>query len=195
MNHTVIQIKSFLFLLVCELCGFFINMMFPMMYNSMGLLACIFFSICTLGATACIYGDWCIKMGGKHHLRSDTPEDEKNKQHYGLIVGIVPTVVNYIYVIILYLSKLEIIKADLYPLYKTLTFYFMPLTYFVAPNTSEYIDGRITTITMAATELPWYAMLLFTILPLFFLLVCWGFYYIGYNHIDMKEKILYRPTK
>ncbi len=195
MGKITIHIKSLLFMLLCWLAGFFVNTMFPMVYQSIGQLACFLFGICSLGVVGCIYGDWCLKMANKQHLRTDTPEMEKKKQHYGLIVGIAPTVVNYIYVIILYLSRAGIIAVDFYAWFKTLTIYFMPFSYIVAPNTAVYVDGRVTSVNVPATELSAWAMVLFTVLPLFFLLVCWGFYYIGYNRINVKDKILYRPKK
>lgn len=195
MKNATIHLKSFGFLIVCWLAGFFINMMFPMVYNSMGKLACFLFGFCSIAAVGCIYGDWCLKMGGRNHLRTDSEEDIKKKQHFGLAVGIVPTVVNYILVIILYLSKFGVIKADFFPWFRTLSVYFMPFTYLVAPRDSILNNGGIVQFNMAAADLSIWAMLLFTVLPLFFLLVCWGMYYIGYNHIDVKEKILYRPKK
>lgn len=193
MSNSKIYLKSFLYLILCWLASLVIVMFFPTCYNAYGDLMCVLFGACSLGATACIYGDFCLKLGGKMHTRYDTPDEEKTKQHFGFKVGMVPTAINYLYVIILYLSKLGIIKYDFFPLYKTLTFYFMPWTYLVAPN--EFISGENVSVSVAATDLSWGAIIMFTLLPLIFLIVCWGLYYIGYNNIDIKEKIVYRKSK
>lgn len=191
MKNFKIYLKSLLFLFVCWLAAFVIVMFFPLAYQKMGPIMCLAFGVCSVGATLCIYGDWCIKLGEKAWDRNDTQEDMKTKQHFGFKIGLVPTIVNYIYVVLLYLSKLGVLKFDFYPWYKTLTFYFMPLTYLVAPNEAVNIDGKVMSVNVPAAELSWGAMIMFTLLPLVFLAICWGMYYIGYNHIDVKSKIIY----
>lgn len=193
MNNIKIYLKSFLYLILCWLAAFVIVMFFPTCYNAFGNIMSVLFGICSLGATVCIYGDFCWKFGKRMHTRFDTHEDEKIKQHFGFKIGLIPTGINYIYVILLYLSKFGIIKYDFFPLYKTLTFYFMPWTYLVAPN--EFVASENISISVAATDLSWGAMALFTLLPLVFLITCWGLYYIGYNNIDVKEKIVYKKSK
>lgn len=193
MSNFKIYLKSFLYLILCLLASFVIVMFFPTCYNVYGDLMCVLFGICSLGAAMCIYGDFCWKLGKKMHTHLDTPEEEQSKQHFGFKVGLVPTVINYIYVVILYLSKFGVIKYDFYPTYKTLNYYFVPWTYLVAPNV--FTAGEKVSQSVAATDLSWGAMTMLTLLPLTFLVVCWGFFYIGYNNIDVISRIVYKKSK
>ena len=193
MKKSTLLIKSALYLIVCELAGFVITMFFPWSYQSLGMVMCFVFGICSLGAALCIYADFCLKAGGKMNTRSMRDLGQKpNDKHFGAIIGAVPAGINYIYVILLYLSKFGVIKADLFPLYKTLTFYFMPLTYIFAPNHLEYnAEGVSMSVNVPASELSVWLLLLVTLLPLLFILTCWAAYYVGFEHVDLKEKILY----
>lgn len=154
---------------------------------------CYVFGICSIGAIVCIYGDFCYKAGGRANTKSARLANTVTTGcNFGAVIGLVPTVINYIYVILLWFSKLRVIKTDFFPWYKTLTFYFAPLIYLVAPNSFFYSDeGRIETLIPPASEISVGAMLLFTVLPLIFELTCWAAYYVGYNHISLKEKLLY----
>ncbi|MBQ8623663.1 MAG: hypothetical protein IJ424_04705 [Oscillospiraceae bacterium] len=192
MKKTSILIKSTLWLFVCWLASFVIVMFFPMCYQNFGNIMCFVFGFCSIGACVCLYADYAHKLGGKMRLSTDSEETIKKQQHFGLFAGIAPTAINYIYVIILYLSKFGIVPFDFFPWYKTLTFYFMPLTYLFAPNEAVYIDGRVTAQSIPAAELSAVAMIIITVLPLIFIATTWAAYYLGYNHISLKEKIVYR---
>ncbi len=192
MSKISILLKSVIWLFVSWLASGVIIMFFPFCYESFGVIMCIAFGICSVGATVCLFADFAHKCGGKMRLSTDTEEQIKKQQHFGWFLGIAPTVINYIYVIVLWLSKFGVIKTDFYPLYKTLNFYFVPLTYLFAPNSAVYIDGRAVSVPMAASELSIAAMIFFSILPIVFVLTTWIAYYLGYNHISLKEKIVYR---
>ena len=186
-------IKSLLFLIVCWLAGLFISMFFPMCYQRYGVIMCFLFGFCSLGAALCIYADFCYKAGGRINTRSLREQNtDPNDQHFGAIIGAIPAGINYIYVILLYLSKFGVLKFDFFPWYKTLTFYFMPFTYIFAPNKIIYDEtGAVSSVSVPAAELNAGALILVTLLPALFVLVCWAAYYVGFNHIDLKEKILY----
>lgn len=167
-----------------------------MCYQRFGIVMCFVFGFCSVGAAVCIFADFASKAGAKMNTRSVKIANPENEENFGLWIGALPTAVNYIFVILLWLSKFGIIKSDFFPWYKTLTFYFMPLTYIVAPNTIIYdANGAVSSTSVPAPELSIAAMILFTLLPLIFLFTCWAAFYVGYNHIDLKEKILYGKKK
>lgn len=195
-KKSTLILKSVLFLFLSWLAGFFISTFFPMCYQRFGVVMCFVFGFCTVGATVCIFADFASKAGGKMNTRSARAANPKNEEHFGLWLGAVPTAVNYVYVIILWLSKLGALKFDFFPWYKTLTFYFMPLTYIVAPNAIVYDgSGAVSSTSVPAPELSIGAMILFTLLPLIFLATTWSAFYVGYNHVDLKAKILYGGKK
>lgn len=185
-------IKSGLWLFLCWLASFVIVMFFPACYQRFGAIMCFVFGFCSIGAAVCLYADFTHKLGARTRLSTDDEETIKKQQHFGAYIGIVPTVINYIYVIVLYLSKFGVIALDFFPWYKTLTLYFMPITYLFAPNEAVYVDGRVTSVSVAATELSWGMLIAAAILPLIFIITTWAAYYVGYNHINLKEKIVYR---
>ena len=192
MKKTSLLLKSALYLIFCWLAGLFIVAFFPLCYQRFGVLMCVVFGFCSLGAAVCIYADFCHKAGGRANTRSNRDAIKPNDKHFGAIIGAVPTAINYFYVVVLYLSKFGVVKTDFFPAYKTLTFYFMPLTYIFAPNTIGYDEaGRSISINVPASELSVGAMILITLLPLVFLFTCWAAYYVGFEHIDLKEKLLY----
>lgn len=193
MKKSKLLIKSGLFLIPCWLASFVIVTFFAQLYFKMGVIMCFVFGFCSLGATLCIYADFCWKAGGKMNTRSMQIQGEvESDQNFGAIIGAVPAAINYVFVIILYLSKFGIIKADMFGIYKTLTLYFMPFTYIFAPNTLVYLDnGGVTTQNIPASDLGAGMLILAALLPLSFVLICWCAYYVGYNHVDVKERILY----
>lgn len=191
-SNISIFIKSALWLLVCWLASFVNVMFFPMCYQSFGNIMCFIFGFCSIGATVCLYADFAHKLGGRMRLSTDDEATIKKQQHFGAYIGLVPTAINYIYVIILYLSKFRVVPFDFFGWYKTLTLYFMPITYLFAPNEAVYVDGKVQSISIAATELSAGMLIVSAILPLIFVLTTWAAYYVGYNHIDLKEKIVYR---
>lgn len=192
MKKSKLILKSLLFLFLSWLAGFFISTFFPMCYQRFGLPMCFLFGFCTLGAAVCIFADFSNKAGARMNTRSYREENPANEENFGLWIGALPTGINYVYVILLWLSKFGVIKTDFYPWFKTLTFYFMPLSYIVAPNEIIYdASGAVSSQSVPAHELSIWAMLLFTVLPLIFLLTCWIAFRIGYNHVDVKAKILY----
>ncbi len=188
-NKPWLFVKSALLLLLCWLASFVIVMFFPMCYQKFGIVMCFIFGICSVGASVCIYGDSMLKLGKNMRISDERSGADNSK--FGLLMGLVPTVINYIFVIILYLSKFGVIAYDFYPLYKTLTFYFMPLTYIVAPNEAVVVDGVVQSVNVPATELSIGAMMLVTILPIIFLITCHVAYTIAYKRVDVKSKILY----
>lgn len=190
MKKSMLLLKSGLYLFACWLASFVIVMFFPASYQKFGSLMCFVFGICSVGACVCIYGDFAWKLGGKMRL-ADERAGTTDNHNFGLYLGLVPTIINYIYVFILYLSKFGVIKYDFYPLYKTLTFYFMPWTYLFAPNTLQNINGVMTSVNAKAWEISALGMIIITLLPLIFLGSAYVAFKIGYNHIDVKEKILY----
>ena len=193
MKKTSLLIRSALSLILCWLAGLIIIAFFPLCYQRYGVIMCFIFGFCSLGAAMCIYADFCYKAGGQANTRSNRDAVKPNDKHFGAIIGLVPTVINYVYTVPLYLSKFGIMKTDFFPIYKTLTFYFMPFTYIFAPNTLQYNEEleRSVSVNVPAPELSAGAMILVTILPLFFLFICWISYYVGHEHIDLKEKVLY----
>ncbi len=192
MKKSSLLIKSALFLIVGWLVGFVISFFFAMCYQMFGIVMCFIYGICATGAVLCIYADFCHKAGAKMNTRSNRDLVKPNDKHFGAVIGAVPAGINYIFVILLWLSKFGVIKFDFFPLYKTLTLYFMPFTYIFAPNTLEYDEaGRSISVNVPATELSAGAMILVTLLPLLFVITCWAAYYIGHEHIDLKQKILY----
>lgn len=196
MKKSKLLLKSALYIILCELVGLFISMFFPMCYQRFGIIMCFLFGICSLGAALCIYGDFCYKAGGKMNTRSNREKVLPKDKHFGAVIGAIPTAYNYILVFILYLSKFGVIKSDFFPLFKTLTFYFMPFTYIFAPSHLEYDEsGRSFTVNVAAADLSAGALIIVTVLPLAFLLTCWAAYYIGHEHVDLKQKILYGGDK
>ena len=186
MNKPKLLVQSALYLIVCELAAFEIVMFFPMAYQSIGVGMSVVFGICSTGACICLYGDFCSKAGRKAGIKNARLDGVDNS-YFGLFMGLVPTAINYIFVILVYLSKFRVVSYDFYPWYKTLTFYFMPWTYLFAPNT--IVDGVSTTV--AAVDLPWYGLVIITILPLTFLATCYIAFYVGYKNYDMKSKIVY----
>lgn len=192
-NKALLLVKAGLWLIPCWLASFVIVTFFATLYFKYGTVMCFLFGFCSLGATLCIYADVCHKTGGRMNTKSMKIMGENNNdQHFGALMGAVPTGINYIFVIILYLSKFGIIKADMFGVYKTLTLYFMPFTYIFAPNTLVYLDnGLVDTKNIPACNLGPGMLILALIMPLCFLVTCWAAFYIGYNHIDMKELILY----
>lgn len=197
MKKSKLLIKSGLMLIPCWLASLVITTFFAMLYFKYGMIMCFLFGFCSLGATLAIYADFCWKAGGKMNTKSmrilnETREDEK----FGLLIGAVPTAINYIFVLLLYLSKFGIIKFDFFPIYKTLTLYFMPFTYIFAPNSIVYEpDGGVSTANVLAQDLNAGMLILAFILPLTFLAACHIAFYVGYNHIDVKEKLLYGNKK
>ncbi len=190
MKKTWLLVKSGLLLLLCWLASLVIVMFFPMCYQKFGVVMCFVFGLCSIGASVCIYADSALKLGKKMRIY-DERHEQKDNSHFGLLLGLVPTAINYIFVFILYLSKFGVISYDFYPLYKTLTFYFMPLTYIAAPNSAVYVDGTVQSVPVPATELSAAALIIITVLPLVFLITNYVAFIVGYRQIDVKSKILY----
>lgn len=193
MKKSTLLIKSALFLLVSWLAAVVITTFFAMCYFKYGIIMCFVFGFCSVGATVCIYADFCYKAGGKMNTKSMRINNEvKTDKNFGAVIGAVPAAINYIYVILLYLSKFGVLKFDFFPYYKTLSIYFVPLTYIFAPNKIIYLDNGLTsTQNIPAQDLGPGMLILAAVLPLIFVLTCWCAYYVGYEHIDLKERILY----
>lgn len=192
MKKSLMLLKSLLLLLASEVVGFIIIVFFPLCYQKFGVTMCYVFGFCSVSAVLCIYADFCHKSGARLNVRSNRDIVKPNDKHFGAVIGAVPAGINYIFVFLLYLSKFGVLKFDFFPFYKTLTFYFMPLTYIFAPNHLEFApNGTSMSVNVPATELSAGLLVLVTVLPLLFVLVCWAAFYIGYEHIDLKEKILY----
>lgn len=190
MKKSTSLIKSGLFLIVCWLAAIFIVTFFPTCYMKFGVIMCFLFGICSVGAIVCIYGDFTWKLGRKMSLY-DERNGKVDNSRFGLALGAVPTVLNYIFALPVFLSKFGIISLDFYPWYKTLALYFVPWTYLTAPNTAEKINGKVMSVAVPAAELSPVALIVILLLPLIFLLTCYLGFIIGYRHIDLKEKILY----
>lgn len=190
MKKSVLLLKSGLMLILCWLASLVITMFFPTCYMRFGAVMCFLFGICSVGAVICIYGDFTWKLGKKMSLY-DERNGLKDNSLFGLALGAVPTILNYIFAIPVFLSKSGILSFDAYPLYKTLTLYFLPWTYLTAPNTAEKINGVVMSVTVPASQLSAAALVVIAILPLVFLATCYIGFAIGYRHIDVKEKILY----
>lgn len=190
MKKSTSLIKSALFLIVCWLASGFIILFFQTCYEKFGVIMCFAFGICSVGACVCIYGDFAWKLGKKMAVYDDRNKLGDNSS-FGLALGAVPTAINYIFVILLYLSKLGVLGFDFYPYYKTLTFYFVPWTYLAAPNTVEKINDVVMSVPVPIEQLSWGAMAIATVLPLVFPVTCYLAFLIGYKHIDVKEKFLY----
>ena len=197
MKKSKLLIKSALLLIACWLASFVITTFFPMLYFKFGAIMCVIFGFCSLGATLAIYADFCLKAGGKMNTRSMQIQNEVDTdQNFGAIIGAVPTVINYLFVIPLYLSKFGVLKLDFFPIYKTLTLYFMPFTYIFAPSWIIYdADGTTSLGNVLTQDLNAGMLILALVLPLTFLFTCWAAFYVGYNHIDLKERILYGKNK
>lgn len=197
MKKSTLVIKSALMLIACWLASFVITMFFPTFYFKYGIVMCFLFGFCSLGASLAIYADFCWKAGGKMNTRSMQIQNTvETDQNFGLVIGAVPTIINYLFTIPLYLSKFGILKYDFFPTYKSLTFYFMPFTYIFAPSSIGYeADGTTFILNIPAQDLNAGTLIMAFILPLTFLLICWAAFYIGYNHIDLKERILYGKNK
>ena len=190
MKKTVILFKSVLYLILCWLSSFVITMFFQTFYEMLGIIMCFAFGLCSVGACICLYGDFTLKQGRKMSVYDERHTKEDNSR-FGLVIGAIPTAINYIFVLVLYLSSFEIIKFDFYPYYKTLTLYFVPLTYLFAPNKVEVINDVTMSVSAHAWELSPLALIVITVLPLVFLVTCWLGFRIGYKHIDVKERIIY----
>ena len=197
MKKSTLMIKSAFMLIACWLASFVITMFFPMLYFKYGIIMCFLFGFCSLGASLAIYADFCWKTGGRMNTRSMQIQNTvETDQNFGAVIGAVPTVINYIYVVLLYLSKFGILKFDFFPYYKTLTFFFTPFTYIFAPSSIGYdANGSTYIVNIAAQDLNAGMLILAFILPLTFLFACWAAFYVGYNHIDLKERILYGKNK
>lgn len=197
MKKSKLLIKSAVTLIACWFASFVITTFFAMLYFKFGIIMCFLFGFCSLGASLAIYADFCWKAGGKMNTRSMQIQNTVDTdQNFGLVIGAVPTVINYLYVIPLYLSKFGVLKFDFFPIYKSLTLYFMPFTYIFAPNRLVYdADGSVDTANVLAQDLNAGMLILALVLPLTFLFACWAAFYVGYNHIDLKEKILYGKNK
>lgn len=190
MKKSTALIKSGLFLIVCWLAAIFICTFFPTCYLRFGVIMCFLFGICSVGAIVCIYGDFTWKLGKKMSLYDERNGNGDNSR-FGLALGAVPTVLNYIFALPVFLSKFGLISLDFYPYYKLLAYYFLPWTYLTAPNTPQKINGVVTLVAAPATELSYVALTVIAIMPLIFLITCYLGFIIGYRHIDLKEKILY----
>lgn len=197
MSKSKLLLKSGLYLMLCWLASLVITTFFAMLYFKFGVLMCFVFGFCSLGATLAIYADFCWKAGGKMNTKSMRIQNNvKADQNFGAVIGLVPAGINYIFVILLYLSKFGVLKFDFFPFYKTLTLYFMPFTYIFAPNSIAYLEnGAVTTQNIPAWDLNAGMLILALVLPLTFILACWLAFYVGFNHIDLKEKILYGGNK
>lgn len=197
MKKSTLVIKSALMLLACWLASFVITTFFPTFYFKYGIIMCFLFGFCSLGASLAIYADFCWKAGGKMNTRSMQIQNTvETDQNFGLTIGAVPTIINYLFVIPLYLSKFGILKYDFFPTYKSLTFYFMPFTYIFAPSSIGYeADGTTFIVNILARDLNAGTLIMALLLPLTFLFTCWAAFYVGYNHIDLKERILYGKNK
>lgn len=188
-NKPLSIVKSALYLLLCWLASIVIVFFFPNSYNKLGVIMCIVFGFCSIGACVCIYGDFAWKLGGRMRISDDRSDD--SNPYFGLYLGIIPTAINYIFVFLLYLSKFGVFDFDFFPMYKTLTLYFMPLTYIFAPNTVIYTDGMIDSVNVNAVDLSAPLLIMVTILPLIFILTTHIAYTIGYNKIDVKQRMIY----
>ncbi len=192
MKKSRMLIKSAVMLIACEFTGFVINYFFPLCYQNYGAVMCVLFGFCSLGASLCIYADFCSKAGAKLNTRSRLDAAAPNEKHFGAVIGAVPAGINYLFVLLLCLSRYKVLGFDFYPWYKTLTFYFMPITYLFAPNSLVFDEtGRSMSASVPAWDISTLGIFIISVLPLFFLLVCWAAFYVGYEHIDLKEKILY----
>lgn len=190
MNKPLQLLKSGLLLFACWLASFVIVFFFPMTYQRMGPAMCLVFGICSIGACVCIYGDFSLKLASRMRSIDERRQDVVNS-NFGLWLGFAPTAINYIFVIILYLSKFGVISYDFYPVYKTLTFYFMPITYLFAPNKAVNVNGVVESVAVAAKDVPTVGMVIITILPLVFIATTYIAFKIGYDKIDVKERFLY----
>ena len=151
----------------------------------------VLIGFCSVGATVCIYADSAIKLGKKYRNIDERSKNNLANRNFGVNFGIVPTAISYLEVILVFLSKFSVVNYDFYPLYKTLNMYFLPWTYIFSPNSYVMEGERLLQIPVPATELSAAALVFISVLPLIFIATTAIAYKIGYNNIDLKEKILY----
>ena len=184
-------IKSGLYLILCFLISIPIVTFCGYLYRTVGVIMAVLIGFCSVGATVCIYADSAIKLGKKYRNIDERSKNNLANRNFGVNFGIVPTAISYSEVILVFLSKFSIVNYDFYPLYKTLNMYFLPWTYIFSPNSYVMEGERLLQIPVPATELSAAALVFISVLPLIFIATTAIAYKIGYNNIDLKEKILY----
>ena len=169
--------KTFLKVLEVEFFGLFTFLFFWAFASSIGITANIIFGIVGILMLFCIMADFGLKVGEqcsnkvKHH--GATP-----CRNFGYALGAVAMTPSYILLGVLMLSKGGLM-GNFLPFYKLLNSCFFPIIDLLAPTAK---------ISEAS---PWlFILMLFA--PLFYLFSTAIAYRWGYDHVDLKTKIMYK---
>ncbi|MDO5125756.1 MAG: hypothetical protein Q4D35_05200 [Ruminococcus sp.] len=179
-NKRKLILHALLRVLEAEFFGLFVVLFFWALTVALGVVANILFGIVGIVMLACIMADYGLKKG----------EECKNKvtlhgaepcRNFGFTMGLVAMCPSYILLGLLSLSKAGVFGNFLTP-YKLLNSCFFPFIDLAAPTTSFSDVSPALYIMMA-------------VLPVFYLLSLGISFRLGYDAVDLKEKLIYKNSK
>lgn len=135
------------------------------------------FGFCTISILAMIMFDFALKIGRKA-MQDIKLHNEKTASNFGLTLGFFITIPLYIMAILVVLAKFNII-GNFLPYYKILTSFFLPIIDIFAHNANAENASVL-------------ALIVIFILPLIIPIAVNFSYKVGYNDINLEEKIVYK---
>ena len=160
-----------------ELLGIFVFLFFWAVSKAFGLFGNILFGLVGIATVFTIVADYGLKQGDKayHKVHLHGAEPCRN---FGLKIGAVASIPCWISLLMLVLSKAGILFNFL-PAFKIINAFYFPIIDIVAH-------------TADVNEMNPACFALFAVLPLLFILSGWLSFRWGYDHVDLKSKLIYK---
>lgn len=166
-------------LLIADLCCAMILMAYMFVYGK-GVIVSFLTGFCTTGVVCGLLADYCLKFSTKvkDNVKYHGKPDTKN---FGLVMGLFLMIPGLIMATVSLLAYVEVIPRNLCPLF------FLFNTYFV-PVVDIPIHGHIGN----PADYNVWAVVLMYVMQLSIPLTTAFTYKVGYNNIDVTEKIMYK---
>ena len=170
---------GFVRLLIADLCCAMILMPYMFIYGK-GVVVSFLTGLCTTGVVCGLLADYIIKFSGKvrDEVKYHNKPDTKN---FGLFMGLVLMIPGIITATVSLMAYLEIIPRNICPIFFLFNTYFVPIV-------DIPIHGHIGNPQMYNI----WAIVLMYVMQISILFTCMICYKVGYNNLDVSEKIMYK---
>ncbi len=161
-------------------------------YRSYWLVNNIVFGICELLVMLMLLADYAMKQGS--FLRSQVNFHGLDEcENFGFTMGLLSTVPSYLSIVFLLLGKLKILGNTVAVYYLTNTFFAPIFNLFSLDFNPPEKNASVASAVAANTT--WLSIIVAMILPFSMILVCYYFFKVGYNNIDLKSLLVYKKNK
>lgn len=186
------SLKVLLKVLTADFMCLVLLLFYMVFYRSFWLVNNIVFGICEILVMLMLLADYAMKQGS--FLRSQVNFHGLDEcENFGFKIGLISTVPSYLSIVFLLLGKLKILGNTVAVYYLTNTF-FAPIFNLFSLNFNPP-EKNASVASAVAANTTWLSIIVALILPFSMILVCYYFFKIGYNNVDLKSLLVYKRSK